>query len=130
MLALAIFCAVINTVILILNIKMLKDNVNYVKQYNEDNPRRLLERAKASEIQDDISHYVLNKGLKCMILPDSNNNTTIFTVDKNDSLIPICPIPMTDKKSDSEEYQYLFKEAIKRIETFIKDNKDVLDVKN
>jgi hypothetical protein len=130
MLALAIFCTVMTAVILIINIKMLKLNMNYVKQYNDDNPRRLLERAKASEIQDDISNYALNKGLQCIIMPDSNNNTTLFTRDKENNLMSVCIIPITNKKSGTDEYNHLLQEVSNKINSFIEIHKDILDVKN
>jgi hypothetical protein len=98
--------------------------------YNKDNAQRHVSRLAENDILRELTEYAVNSGLECLIMPDGANRPTLFVRDsENESIIPICVVPQVEKSAGAE-YNKVLENLQQVVNEFIKNNPQILGIKN
>jgi hypothetical protein len=74
----------------------------------------------------DIMNYAFERNLKTMVMPNSDGQQCIYSVEEDDTSVPICQIYSTTNKQGTAAYNELLKDITDKIDNFIENKVAIL----
>jgi len=110
----------------VLNIGMFFMIINYIRNVSKTK-EPVKEKSPINTFTTHIMKYALEKGLKCMIMPDQNAKSTLFEITDN-GMIAICNLIATTHGENTNEFKTLLKQMTDKIDYYV-ENKDLIKSK-
>jgi hypothetical protein len=111
-------------------LKIRKNINNLYEDYTNNSPQRSIQKLEENKLMNDIVEYALNSDLECMVMPNEQDQTTLFVRSKKDNILPVCIIPFIEYEKESKDYQNILTSIKGEVDTFIKNNPQYLEKNN